>query len=140
MNIDKIFNMFEPKVKPTPENIVLIDLYDHPYYWVSMFKKIMTNHRLFSEKFIILCSNLDPTLSPEDLTNAGEYFAYERAWFYIQKLDITVPLHKQSLEIATDNTLLNNLSLILLHFQNNEEYENCAFIYQIIKEVKKILL
>jgi hypothetical protein len=138
MDINKLFSIFQPEVIEVKTD--LIDLYDHPYYWIGMFKKIMANHKLFSKKFIMLCGNLDPTLSPEELTNAGKYFAYERAWFYIQKLDITVPLHKQSLEMAIDNTLLNSLSLILLHFQDNEEYENCALIYQIIKEVKKIPL
>jgi hypothetical protein len=137
MDINKLFSIFQPEVSEPKTD--LIDLYEHPYYWIGMFKKIMTNHKLFSEKFIMLCSNLDPTLSPKDLAKAGECFAYERAWFYIKKIDTTVPLHKQSLEIVSDNILLDNLSCILLYFQDNEEYENCAIIYQIIKEVKKII-
>jgi hypothetical protein len=137
MDINKLFSIFQPEI--SEPKIDLIDLYEHPYYWIGMFKKIMINHKLFSEKFIMLCSNLDPTLSPEDLAKAGECFAYERAWFYIKKIDTTVPLHKQSLEIVSDNILLDNLSCILLYFQDNEEYENCAIIYQIIKEVKKII-
>jgi hypothetical protein len=65
MNIDKIFNMFEPEVKPAPEDIVLVDFKDHPYYWVGMFKKIMLNYNLFSKKFIsLLFKILDILINP----------------------------------------------------------------------------
>jgi hypothetical protein len=60
MDINKLFNIFQPEISEPKTD--LIDLYEHPYYWIGMFKKIMTNHKLFSEKFIMLCSNLDPTL------------------------------------------------------------------------------
>jgi hypothetical protein len=137
MNIDKIFNMFEPEVKPAPENIVLVDFKDHPYYWVGMFKKIMLNYDLFSKKFISLFREDGSKVNMADVEKAGEHFVYERAWEYISKLDITIPLHLSSLLQLRDHTLIKNLNKILLHLQDNEEYEKCAHIFKIVEALKK---
>ena len=137
MDIDKIFNMFEPEVKPAPENIVLVDFKDHPYYWVGMFKKIMLNYDLFSKKFISLFREDGSKVNMADVEKAGEHFVYERAWEYISKLDIIIPLHLSSLLQLRDPTLIKNLNKILLHLQDNEEYEKCAHIFKIVEALKK---
>jgi hypothetical protein len=137
MNIDKIFNMFEPEVKPAPEDIVLVDFKDHPYYWVGMFKKIMLNYDLFSKKFISLFREDGSKVNMVDVEKTGEHFVYERAWEYISKLDIEVPLHLNSLLQFKDHTLVNNLNKTLLHFQEIEEYEKCAHIFKLIEVLKK---
>ena len=137
MNIDKIFNMFEPEVKPAPENIVLVDFKDHPYYWVGMFKKIMLNYDLFSKKFISLFREDGSKVNMADIEKAGEHFVYERAWEYISKLNIEVPLHLNSLLQFRDPVLIKNLNKTLLHFQEIEEYEKCGFILKLIEELKK---
>jgi hypothetical protein len=137
MDIDKIFNMFEPEVKPAPEDIVLVDFKDHPYYWVGMFKKIMLNYDLFSKKFISLFREDGSKVNMVDVEKAGEHFVYERAWEYISKLDIEVPLHLNSLLQFKDPTLIKNLNSTLLHFQEIEEYEKCGFILKLVNELEK---
>ncbi len=137
MNIDKIFNMFEPEVKLSPENIVLVDFKDHPYYWVGMFKKIMLNYDVFSKKFISLFREDGSQVDMNDVEKAGEHFVYERAWKYISKLNITIPLHINTLIQYKDPVLVKNLNKTLLHFQDSEEYEKCAFILKLIEELKK---
>ena len=137
MNIDKIFNMFEPEVKPAPENIVLVDFKDHPYYWVGMFKKIILNYDLFSKKFISLFRENGSEVNMADIEKAGEHFVYERAWEYISKLNIIIPIHLNTLIQYKDPVLIKNLNQTLLHFQDSEEYEKCAFILKLIEELKK---
>jgi hypothetical protein len=137
MNIDKIFNMFASEVKPAPENIVLVDFKDHPYYWVGMFKKIMLNYDVFSKKFISLFREDGSQVDTADIEKAGEHFVYERAWEYISKLDITIPLHLSTLIQYKDPILIKNLNQTLLHFQDSEEYEKCGFILRLIEELKK---
>ena len=137
MNIDKIFNMFESEAKPAPENIVLVDFKDHPYYWVGMFKKIMLNYDVFSKKFISLFREDGSQVDTADIERAGEHFVYERAWEYISKLDITIPLHLSTLIQYKDPVLIKNLNQTLLHFQDSEEYEKCGFILRLIEELKK---
>jgi hypothetical protein len=137
MNIDKIFNMFEPEVKPTPENLVLVDFKDHPYYWVGMFRKIMLNYDAFSKKFISLFREDGSQVDTADIERAGEHFVYERAWEYISKLDITISLHLSTLLQFRDPVLVKNLNKTLIHFQDSEEYEKCAFILKLIEELKK---
>jgi hypothetical protein len=137
MNIDKIFNMFEPEVKPAPEDIVLVDFKDHPYYWVGMFRKIMLNYDLFSKKFISLFREDGSQVDMADIERAGEHFVYERAWEYISKLNIEIPLHLNTLLQFRDPVLVKNLNATLLHFQEIEEYEKCGFILKLIEELKK---
>jgi hypothetical protein len=137
MNIDKIFNMFASEVKPAPENIVLVDFKDHPYYWVGMFKKIMLNYDVFSKKFISLFREDGSQVDTADIEKAGEHFVYERAWEYISKLDIIIPLHLSTLIQYKDPILIKNLNQTLLHFQDSEEYEKCGFILRLIEELKK---
>ena len=137
MNIDKIFNMFASEVKPAPESIVLVDFKDHPYYWVGMFRKIMLNYDVFSKKFISLFREDGSQVDMNDIEKAGEHFVYERAWEYISKLDITISLHLNTLLQFKDPVLIKNLNKTLLHFQDSEEYEKCAFILKLIEELKK---
>ena len=137
MNIDKIFNMFKPEVKPAPESLVLVDFKDHPYYWVGMFRKIMLNYDVFSKKFISLFREDGSEIDTADIEKAGEHFVYERAWEYISKLNITIPIHLNILIQYKDPVLIKNLNKTLLHFQDSEEYEKCAFILKLIEELKK---
>ena len=137
MNIDKIFNMFASEVKPAPESIVLVDFKDHPYYWVGMFRKIMLNYDVFSKKFISLFREDGSEIDTADIEKAGEHFVYERAWEYISKLNITIPIHLNILIQYKDPVLIKNLNKTLLHFQDSEEYEKCAFILKLIEELKK---
>ena len=129
--------MFEPEVKPAPEDIVLVDFKDHPYYWVGMFKKIMLNYDLFSKKFISLFREDGSKVNMADIEKAGEHFVYERAWEYISKLDIEVPLHLNSLLQFRDPVLIKDLNKTLLHFQEIEEYEKCGFILKLINKLEK---
>ena len=129
--------MFEPEVKPAPESIVLVDFKDHPYYWVGMFRKIMLNYDVFSKKFISLFREDGSEIDTADIEKAGEHFVYERAWEYISKLNITIPIHLNILIQYKDPVLIKNLNKTLLHFQDCEEYEKCAFILKLIEELKK---
>jgi len=137
MDIDKIFNMFEPETKPAPEELVLVDFKNHPYYWVGMFRKIMLNYDAFSKKFISIFREDGSQVDMNDVERAGEHFVYERAWEYISKLDINIPLHLNTLLQYKDPVLIKNLDRTLLHFQDSEEYEKCGFILELIKKLKK---
>jgi hypothetical protein len=72
-----------------------------------------------------------------DVEKAGEHFVYERAWEYISKLDIEVPLHLNSLLQFRDPVLIKDLNKTLLHFQEIEEYEKCGFILKLINKLEK---
>jgi hypothetical protein len=137
MDIDKIFNMFEPETKPAPEELVLVDFKNHPYYWVGMFRKIMLNYDAFSKKFISMFREDGSQVDMNDVERAGEHFVYERAWEYISKLDISIPLHLNTLLQYKDPVLIKNLDRVLLYFQDSEEYEKCGFILELIKKLKK---
>jgi hypothetical protein len=97
----------------------------------------MLNYDAFSKKFISLFREDGSQVDMADIEKAGEHFVYERAWEYISKLDINIPLHLITLLQYKDPILVKNLNRTLLHFQDNEEYEKCGFIFKLIEELKK---
>jgi hypothetical protein len=97
----------------------------------------MLNYDACSKKFISMFREDGSQVDMNDVERAGEHFVYERAWEYISKLDINIPLHLTTLLQYKDPILIKNLDRTLLHFQDNEEYEKCGFILELIKKLKK---
>lgn len=133
MSISKIFDLF--KDEPKNKGFDIADLSEHPYYWIVMFNKIMTNHEAFSKKFVIFCSNIDSLLSPADLEKAGEFFSYERAYYYVNKIDLENESHKKVLFELSNPLLINQLNTLLQHYQDIEEYEKCSFLLKMIQAI-----
>ena len=140
MDVNKIFGLFESGSNPDEKNlpdVVFIDFKDTPVYWVGMFKKLIHNHKTFTKQVINLFEQSDPLLDPKALQDTGDMITYEKAWFYISKLDINNKVHKESLVLVTDQILIKTLNASILYFQSIEYYERCAFIKKILDEVKK---
>jgi len=97
----------------------------------------MLNYDVFSKKFISLFREDGSEVDMNEVERAGEHFVYERAWEYISKLNINIPLHVDTLLQFKDPILIKNLNRTLLHFQDSEEYEKCSFIFKLIEELKK---
>jgi len=132
MDINKIFGAFTSK----DDNIVAIDFSEHPLYLIRMFKKLILNHKTFKLKNISFLSKLDPDMNPEDIGAIGDLVIFNRAYFYLNKIDIKNQTHCQIVENNYSVDLMSAISLALSYFESTEEYEKCAHIFNI----KKILL
>lgn len=145
MNINKIFRLFDtPEEKG--EDIVqdnyntLIENYkNHPLYWVGMVKKLIYNHTAFNDRLLDFFSNLDKDLKKVDIDKASEYFIFNRAWSYIEKVDPTNRAHQEALFHFSDIHLKVALELLLNYFQEQEEYEKCAHLKNNLDFVKLLL-
>lgn len=139
MNINKIFDLFDSGSREkVQEEIQVVDLTDHPVYWLGMFKKLIQNHKVFKRKIIHFLDKANPDFKLDDLDLVGDDLAYERAWFYASKFDPNLEEHKEVINLIVDTTLVKSLDETIFHFQDKEEYEKCAHLKKILDEVKKI--
>ena len=123
----------EPEVK---DDIVFIDFKETPIYWIGMFKKLIQNNSNFTKQAIDFFLKIDDEVEIDDLKEEGNRITYERAFFYISKIDITNPLHIDSLKITMDSKLEKYINSSILFFQEYEEYEKCAHLKKILDRIK----
>ncbi len=145
MNINKIFGLFdtpEEKGKDIVQdnyNTLIENYKNHPLYWVGMVKKLIYNHTAFNDRLLDFFSNLDKDLKKVDIDKASEYFIFNRAWSYIEKVDPTNRVHQEALFHFADIHLKVALELLLNYFQEQEEYEKCAHLKNNLDFIKLLL-
>ena len=147
VNVDKIFGLFGDEDKNPKSNsdvnqdmsYLLEDYKQHPMFWVGMFKKLIYNHKVFNAKVLNSFKDLDGELDMNDVENAGEFIMYNRAWYWINKIDIKESLHQNALTHYADEILLTYTKVIILYFQELEEYEKCAHLKKIQDFLESIL-
>jgi len=132
MNINKIFDLFESGSEVKQDDSVFIDIKNTPIYWIGMFKKLIQNNNVFTSQIIGFFDRMIPEVDKEDLKEAGDRVAYERAWYYIHKIDINNKMHRDSISLNLDKQLKQTLEKAISYFQEFEEYEKCAFIKKIL--------
>ena len=130
MSIDDIFNLFK---SPEEENetTTQVDMSEHPIIWMGMFKKLIINYKVFSKHMVEFFESSDPKLDIDDIKLAGGMMVFIRAMDHISKIDTTNQMHRDCLILYSDEQFLKALSLALSHFEDLEEYENCAFLKKI---------
>jgi|TARA_R110001632_G_scaffold107504_1_gene217083 stress response protein YsnF len=140
VGLENIFELFSSNEDLDGENNeVHIDFTQTPTYWIGMYKKLVLNHINFNKKVIKFFKESNEELDIEDVENAGEFVVYNRAWHYIQNVDINVEEHVIAIEKYTDEYLDTALKLGIHFFEEYEEYEKCALLKQILDKSKEIL-
>jgi hypothetical protein len=147
VNVNKIFGLFDSEGEKPKSNsgvnqdmsYLLEDYKQHPMFWVGMFKKIIYNHKSFNDKILNSFKDLDSELDMNDVENAGEFIMYNRAWYWINKIDIKETLHQNALTHYADEILLTYTKVTILYFQELEEYEKCAHLKKIQDFLESIL-
>jgi hypothetical protein len=140
VDINNIFELFSEGDDLDGKNnsTTYVDFKETPIYWVGMFKKIILNHNNFNKKVIQFFKKANEELDLDDVKEAGEFVVYNRAWSYIQNVDIHTDLHIKSLEKYTDEYLDVALKLSIHFFEQQEEYEKCALLKSILDKVEEI--
>lgn len=143
---DKIFDLFSPsddenkKFVDTSEMSYLVEDYkNHPLFWVGMFKKLIYNHKTFSKKVIQFFEKMNEELDLFDVENAGEFIAYNRAWYWIEKVDLSLEYHQEALHFHSDEILLSSIKFSISYFEESEEYEKCAHLKKIQNLIESFL-
>jgi hypothetical protein len=139
MDINKIFDLFDSSSKDElvqDRSAIVNDFKEHPAYWLGMYKKLIFNQKLFSQRIIYHLNKLD---TDQDLEVVGNNLAFERGWYYIQKFNVNEEIHKDSIILLLDSILLKTLEDGIYHFQEKEEYERCAHLKKIL-DISKMFL
>jgi len=144
VDVNKIFRLFngeEFDSLPEKSQVVeaAIDFKEHPLFWVGMFKKLIQNHKVYNRSMINFFSKMDEDLDLYDVEDAGEFIVYNRAWFWISKIDIKESIHQNALTHYADEILLTYTKVVILYFQELEEYEKSAYLKKIEDFLESIL-
>lgn len=140
VKLDNIFELFSSSENLEGENdIVHIDFTQTPIYWIGMYKKLVLNHLNFNKKVVKFFKESNYELDVADMENAGEFVVYNRAWHYIQNVDVNVEEHVLAIEKYQDEYLDTALKLGINFFEEQEEYEKCALLKRILDKTQEIL-
>tara|TARA_R110000803_G_scaffold157707_1_gene222007 strand:+ start:442 stop:870 length:429 start_codon:yes stop_codon:yes gene_type:complete len=137
IDVDSLFGLFPDGEDLNKGNTkVYIDFTKNPIYWVGMYKKLVLNHINFNKKIVKFFKESNQELDVEDMSNAGEFVVYHRAWHYISKIDINVEEHVTAIDKYGDEYLDTSLELGIHFFEEHEEYEKCAHLKKILDKLK----
>jgi hypothetical protein len=132
---EKIFNLFDN----SNSNIdIREDFMDSPYAKIGMFNKIITNNKIFFQKLKFSLDKIKKEYNEENIEIYTQFVTFNRAFFYINQIDIENILHVDALKCYDQDKLSNNLDLSLLYFEANEEYEKCAYLFKIKTFIKSL--
>jgi hypothetical protein len=130
---EKIFNLFD-----NSNGIIDVheDFMDSPYTKIGMFNKIIINNKIFFQKLKFSLDKIKKEYNEENIEMYTQFVTFNRAFFYINQINIENILHVDALKCYDQDRLSNNLDLSLLYFETNEEYEKCAHLFKIKTLIK----
>jgi hypothetical protein len=138
MGIDSIFELFSKNDDLDGKNDkVHVDFSKTPIYWIGMYKKLVLNHINFNKKVLKFFKEANHELDIEDMKEAGEYVVYNRAWYYIQNIDVGDIQHLSAIHKYSDEYLDTSLELGINYFEQQEEYERCGLLKKILDKTPK---
>jgi hypothetical protein len=73
----------------------------------------------------------DSDLNVDQMEKAGIHMVYWRAYNHIEKVDLTQDFHVDTLRAYADDNFISALNMCLQYYEDNEEYEKCAFLKKI---------
>lgn len=134
INIDNIFELFSSNedIDGKDDKILYDNIKSNPIYLIGMYKKLILNHINFYTKTIEFFRKTDKELDIEDIKHAGEFVVYNRAWFYISKINIEDEIHILAIKRYSDEKLYKTLSMGIQFFEMTEQYERCSHLKKIL--------
>ncbi len=138
INLDNIFSLFSPEGEIGKNNDqVFIDLTQNPIYLIGMYKKMVINYVISSRKIVESLRILNPQLDPQDIAEAGDHMFFNKAYLYIENVDLNNPEHIVTLEKLSDDDLIFTLNYGVKYFEKEEHYEKCHHLSKILLKVKE---
>ena len=131
---DKVFNLFSNEMGN--DSLSIDDLMKDPLSKIGMFVKLIQNHEIFHKKLNQFLSKENPNYDIEQTKNASMFTVYNRAWFYINQINLTDKNHLDAVLDFKKEPFLSILEKVLKYFENIEEYEKCAKLLT-LKKLKR---
>jgi hypothetical protein len=139
MDLDHFFNFFSPNSDVGYSKSEIKDFKNNPYYKIRMFERLILNGLSFKKSIINFFSQADETLDMVQVDLAGEFMMYNRAWFWVDQLEWDDEEWVEGLKKASNENLLTSVKLAINYFEEQEEYEKCAFLKKVQDFVQNYL-
>ena len=131
---DKVFDLFSNEMGN--DSLSIDDLMKDPLSKIGMFVKLIQNHEIFHKKLNQFLSKENPNYDIEQTKNASMFTVYNRAWFYINQIDLTDKNHLDAVLDFKKEPFISILEKVLQYFEDIEEYEKCAKLLT-LKKLKR---
>tara|TARA_R110000822_G_scaffold36077_1_gene101689 strand:+ start:6617 stop:7075 length:459 start_codon:yes stop_codon:yes gene_type:complete len=137
MDINRIFNLFNnsdddefksPIREIMGDTLDFNEFKDTPPYYIGMFEKMILNHNNVKNQVVNLFKKSNEEFNIEEIEEAGEFMAYNRAWDYIKNCDLNDLLWSESLLLRNSEYFITAIKLAINYFEGYEEYEKCALL------------
>ena len=135
MDINKIFGTFGSSSRdedgfehPSFLYTYKSDEDNHPRYFIRMFTKLVLNYTSYNKQLINFFGSAEPSLDTTEISQTGEMMLYERAYYYLNLIDIQDKYHIKVLFEEANSKLEEALNKSLKYFEEGEEYEKCAVL------------
>ena len=89
-----------------------------PTIKIGMFTKLILNHNIFHQKLEKFLTKEEPNYSIESTKESSEFIVYNRAWFYLNQVDMSQKEDVFAILDFNPKILNNALESALLYFQN----------------------
>jgi hypothetical protein len=138
VNLDNIFSLFSPDGEiGKNSDKVFIDLTQNPIYWIGMYKKIILNYVLSRHKHVKFLQSMAPNIDPYEVEETGDFIILNRAYSYIENIDLSNEFHIGLLILNDDNDFRFSLQLGIKYFEKLEEFEKCYHLKEILTLIEK---
>jgi len=134
---NKIFNLFEggglsDSSKPNKKSPPLpsVDT-KSPFYILGMFKKLIINYNVYSEKLLKALSG-SGDLDVKIIRESSKIMVYEQAYAYLLDFNFKSKKFTDYIKKEQDLGLKSSLEDALKFFEDREEYEKCLVIKNIL--------
>jgi hypothetical protein len=129
MDLNRFFHVLnDESLKNQMENDIE-NFKSSPYYKLGMFNKLILNGLGFKRQVVSFFEKSIPEVDKIEL--AGEFMIYNRAWFWISQFDWSDENWVEDLKKIEDEYFLTSIKLSISYFEENEDYEKCAFLKKI---------
>jgi hypothetical protein len=139
MDLDKFFSFFNTNPEVGYSKKDLEGFKDSPYYKIKIFERLILNGLSFKKSIINFFSQADETLDITQVDLAGEFMMYNRGWFWISQIKWDDKEWIKDLKKASNENLLTSVKLSINYFEEQEEYEKCAFLKEVQNFIQNYL-
>jgi hypothetical protein len=131
MDLNRFFSFFNDRSDSDRLEENLTSFKKTPYFKIGVFTKLIMNGLSFKKQVIMLFENSDGNMDMRDVDLMGEFMMYQRAWYWISQLDWTDEEWLNDLRRSSNDKLLTAVKLSINFFEDEEEFEKCAFLKKI---------
>ena len=137
---NKMFGLFDNNNKKDSKELINSpeDILEEGYAKIGMFTKLVQNHFVFHAKLKAFLQKEDPNYDSDLAKINAEFAVFNRAWFYIRQLNLDKENHLSAFIEFKKSTFISALKSSIEYFQEEEEYEKCAFLLKLQKLKEKV--